>query len=50
MMNDNFLIPIAVSLFIILIVILFRYVKPLRNQADFIIGLLNKLSEEDDGK
>ena len=50
MMNDSFLIPIAVTIFIMLIFILFRYVKPLRSQADFIISLLNKLSEKYEGK
>ena len=45
-MSDTFQIPVAVALFLILIIILLRYVKPRGSQADFIIGLLNKLSEK----
>ena len=50
MMSDTFQIPVAVALFLILIFILLRYVKPRGRQADFIIGLLNKLSEKDEEK
>ena len=48
MINDTLQIPIAVALFLTLIFVLLRYVKPRRNQAEFIIGLLNKLSEKNE--
>ena len=47
MINDTLQISIAVALFITLIFVLLRYVKPRRNQAEFIIGLLKNLSEKD---
>jgi hypothetical protein len=47
MINDTLQISIAVALFIILIFVLLRYVKPRRNQAEFIIGLLKNLSEKE---
>ena len=47
MINDTLQIPIAVALFLTLIFILLRYVKPRMNQAEFIIGLLKNLSEKD---
>ena len=46
MMNDTLQISIAVALFITLIFVLLRYVKPRKNQAEFIIGLLKNLSEK----
>lgn len=46
MTNDILQIAIAAALFLILIFVLLRYVKPRGNQAEFIIGLLNKLSEK----
>lgn len=47
MINDTLQIAIAVILFLALIFVMLRYVKPRGNQAEFIIGLLNKLSEKD---
>ncbi len=47
MINDTFQISIAVALFITLIFVLLRYVKPRKDQAEFIIGLLKNLSEKD---
>ena len=47
MINDTLQISIAVALFITLIFVLLHYVKPRRNQAEFIIGLLKNLSEKD---
>lgn len=47
MTNDTFLIPVAVTTLLILIFALLCYAKPRRNQTEFIIGLLNKLSEKD---
>ena len=47
MINDTLQISIAVALVIILMFVLLRYVKPRRNQAEFIIGLLKNLSEKD---
>ena len=46
MIKDILQIPIVVVLFISLIFVLLRYVKPRGNQAEFIVGLLNKLSEK----
>ena len=47
MINDTFQIIFAAFLLITLIFVLLRYVKPRRNQAEFIIGLLKNLSEKD---
>ena len=47
MIKDILQIPIAVTLFLALIFVLLHYVNPRRNQAEFIIYLLNKLSEKD---
>lgn len=46
MIKDIIQISIAAALFLILIFVLLRYVKPRRNQAEFIIGLLKNLSEK----
>ena len=46
MIKDILQIPIAVALFLILIFVLLRCVKPRRNQAEFIIDLLKNLSEK----
>jgi len=46
MIKDILQIPIAVALFLILIFVLLRYVKPRMNQAEFIVSLLKKLSEK----
>ena len=46
MIKEILQIPIAVTLLLTLIFALLRYVKPRRNQAEFIIYLLNKLSEK----
>jgi len=46
MIKDILQIPIAVALFLILIFVLLRYVKPRRNQAEFIIDLWKNLSEK----
>jgi hypothetical protein len=45
MINDTLQIAIAVVLFLALIFVMLRYVKPRGNQAEFIMGLLRKLSE-----
>lgn len=47
MVKDILQILFASALLITLLYALLRYVKPRRSQADFIIGLLNKLSETD---
>ena len=47
MIKDTLQIPIAVALFLTLIFVLLRYVKPRRSQAEFIISLLKNLSEKD---
>jgi len=46
MTNSIFQIAIAVAIFLILIFALLRYVKPRGNQTEFIVSLLNKLSEK----
>ena len=46
MIKEILQIPIAVTLLLTLIFVLLRYVKSRRNQAEFIIYLLNKLSEK----
>ena len=46
MIKDILQIIFAASLLITLIFVLLRYVKPRRNQAEFIVGLLKKLSEK----
>ena len=48
MIKDTFQIIFAASLLITLIFVMLRYVKPRRNQAEFIIYLLNKLSEKNE--
>ena len=50
MIKDTLQIPIAVISSLVLIFVLLRYVKPRRNQAEFVIGLLNKLNEKDDAE
>ena len=45
MIKEILQITIAVTLLLTLIFALLRYVKPRRNQGEFIIYLLNKLSE-----
>lgn len=45
-MKDTLQIIFAASLLVTLIFVLLRYVKPRRNQAEFIIGLLKNLSEK----
>ena len=47
MIKDILQILFASALLVVLLYALLRYVKPRRSQADFIIGLLNKLSEPD---
>lgn len=47
MIKDILQIFFAATLLITLLYVLLCYVKPRRSQADFIIGLLNKLSETD---
>lgn len=47
MIKDILQILFASTLLVVLLCALLRYVKPRRSQADFIIGLLNKLSELD---
>jgi hypothetical protein len=47
MTNNIIQMLIAVALFLTLIFIVLRYVKPRRNQAEFIVELLNKLCEAD---
>jgi len=46
MIKDILQIPIAVAIFLILIFVLLRYVKPRSNQAEFIISLWKNLSEK----
>ena len=47
MIKDILQILFASTLLVVLLYALLRYVKPRRSQADYIIGLLNKLSEPD---
>jgi len=50
MIKEILQIPIAVTLLLILIFVLLRYVKPRRSQAEFIIDLWNKLIEKNVSK
>lgn len=47
MTKDILQIITAIFLLVTLLFLLFRFVKPRRNQADFIIGMLKKIRKGD---